>query len=113
MKGQWLVAIVVAVLAGCSAQPDTTSFNAADWQAYGYEEGAAGHVQLTSVSGANGTSYIEGYELGRQEYCEQDALELGKLQRPYHGVCDDINPDFRAAYVEGTWWDHGADITSD
>ncbi len=113
MKGQWLVAVVTAVVAGCSIQPDTTSFAADDWHTYGYEEGVAGHVQLTSVTGVNGASYMEGYELGRQEYCQQDALELGKLQYPYRGVCDEINPDFRAAYVEGTWWDHGTDITSD
>ncbi len=104
MKGQWLVAVVIATLAGCSAQPDTTSFNADDWQTYGYEEGVAGHAQLISVTGVNGASYMEGYELGRQEYCEQDAFELGKLQRPYRGVCDEINPDFRSAYVDGTWW---------
>lgn len=111
MKRQWLVAIVIAVVAGCSAQPNTASFNSSDWQTYGYDEGLAGHVQLTSLTGENETSYIKGYELGRQQYCEQDALELGKLQRPYYGVCDDINPDFHAAYVEGTWWDDGASIT--
>ncbi len=110
MKTQWLAAIAVAVLAGCSAQPDTTSFTSTDWQAYGYEEGLAGREQLVSVSG-DSSAYIQGYEQGRQEYCAQDAFELGKLQRPYHGVCDTVNPDFRAAYVEGTWWDHGADIS--
>lgn len=110
MKTQWLAVVAVVILAGCSAQPDTTSFTSADWQAYGYEEGAAGRIQLTSVSGDYG-AYTQGYELGRQEYCEQDAFELGKLQRPYRGVCDTVNPDFRAAYVEGTWWDHGTDIS--
>ncbi len=110
MKGLWLVAIV-AVLAGCSTQPDTALFNSADWQAYGYEEGSAGHVQLASLTGENKASYTQGYELGLQKYCEQDPLALGKLQRPYYGVCDSTNPGFRAAYVEGTWWDDGASIS--
>ncbi len=104
MKARWLVAVTVVILVGCSAQP--RSKNSLVWQAYGYEEAVAGQEKLTILKGELADSYSQGYEVGRQEYCEQDAFELGKLQRPYHGICDEINPDFRAAYSEGAWWDH-------
>ncbi|WP_165310174.1 DUF2799 domain-containing protein [Vibrio ziniensis] len=109
MKGLWLVLIAVAVIAGCSTPPNS----AGSWLVNGYEDGVTGRTQITKVSSKYQASYLEGYELGRQEYCEQDAFELGKLRRPYRGVCDELDPEFRAAYVEGTWWDHGTDIFSD
>lgn len=114
MKKGWLMAVAVTVMAGCSMNPDTTAFNAADWQSYGYDQGNHGRVAMNfdqqKATSEMIASYQQGYAQGLQQYCAQDPVALGKAQRAYLGVCDAQNPNFRAQFSEGLWWDDGASL---
>ncbi|QXO15525.1 MULTISPECIES: DUF2799 domain-containing protein [Vibrio] len=108
-----IVVLALTGLAACSSNSMPDSYSSSDWQKFGYEQGVSGLVKLSGKEMKQAelmTAYNKGYEQGRNVYCQQDALSLGKLHRPYHGVCDEIDPTFRTKYREGTWWDDGASL---
>jgi hypothetical protein len=107
-------------LLGCSVQLFAMPSNQVDWQDYGYQQGLKGQMKVSLVEMSEMekartltpelyAKYSAGYEEGRLAYCQQDAFDLGTMQRPYHGVCDQINPSFRTAYRDGQDWDDGPD----
>lgn len=108
-----IVVLSITGLAACSSSSMPNSSSSSDWQSFGYEQGVSGLLKpsVTETKQAELlAAYNKGYEQGRNVYCQQDALALGKLQRPYHGICDEIDPTFRAEYREGIWWDDGASL---
>jgi len=53
-------------------------------------------------------AYQNGYQEGKQEYCEQSAYMLGVVGRPYFGICDDVDPFFQHDYDAGRMSSAGA-----
>ncbi len=46
-------------------------------------------------------AYQEGYEMGKEEYCQQSAYMLGVVGKPYLGICYDVDPFFQQDYNSG------------
>ncbi|CAM4295296.1 DUF2799 domain-containing protein [Vibrio agarivorans] len=101
-----------AVIGGCSSLEVPSSSLAADWQAYGLEHGQKGWVKLTQermgeldnnqvFTADLYQAYTDGYEQGRDAYCEQSAFELGLSGATYLGVCDYKDPKYYQKYVSG------------
>ncbi|MEI8631628.1 DUF2799 domain-containing protein [Vibrio sp. PP-XX7] len=108
------VVLLLTGLAGCSAQSYPTASSQEDWKEYGHLQGLQGVVKasMTDIEQSGQgideplySMYTQGYEQGIKVYCEQDAYKLGQMQRPYHGVCDGLKPEFRSAYKQGQWDD--------
>ncbi len=112
MKGLVLTAAIV-VLSGCSAQHGMPMANQS-WHDFGYDQAMNGQAkQMMSSAGASDSNYAqysEGYEMGRSEFCKQDAFRAGFLGKSYQGICDNIDTSFHAKYQEGRWWDDGASL---
>ena len=108
-----LALFILGLLQGCTAMSKDECLYA-DWQAIGYEDGAAGK-SMSAVSSrrtacakkAGVTLDMAAYKLGRdeglREFCEPSkGYALGARGGYYHGVC--VGPDepaFVAAYEAG------------
>ena len=98
--------------AGCASLTPQECLSA-DWQAIGYEDGAAGrgldtlgkHRRACAEVGV--TPDLAAYEAGRQRglrtFCRpENAYRLGREGYAYAGVCpEDLEPDFMYALNEG------------
>mgnify|MGYP001232351240 FL=1 len=107
---KWKVLLLSFTLVGCSSQitpslPDEVSA----WQRYGEERAVEGytiqsekklltHSLSGEVTDELYQAYLDGYELGKEKYCGQNARMLGRLGKPYRGICDDIDPFFQSDY---------------
>ncbi|OAN18137.1 hypothetical protein A3K86_04340 [Photobacterium jeanii] len=110
---KWILSVVVGlVLSGCALQPDLAFKSDDEWKEYGYEVALAGMIKdseqnlkgrdtLQSLQSASYQAYSDGYELGRKEYCSQNAVMLGVKNEPYRGICDKLDWTFRQDYING------------
>ncbi|PQJ89032.1 DUF2799 domain-containing protein [Aliivibrio sifiae] len=107
-----LIAVVSLFLAACSSMAPLTSTQDSDWGTYGLERGEKGWnfeskeqiVELLDgkeFKVSNYDAYVAGYNKGLQEYCGQDAFELGAKGGIYTGVCDSIDENFKFEYLRG------------
>ncbi|MFB9137569.1 DUF2799 domain-containing protein [Vibrio sp. AK197] len=110
MKGLLIAAALV--LAGCSTQA-TMPMAQQSWHDFGYQQamdGMAKQINATlDVDQSTYGEYSDGYELGRSEFCQQDAFHLGLIGHRYQGICAS-DPAFHDEYQEGLWWDDGASL---
>ncbi|MBA5764546.1 DUF2799 domain-containing protein [Vibrio sp. 404] len=107
---KWKTLLFGLVLVGCSSQITATlSDDVASWQRYGEQRASDGHIVqseqklvMHSLSGVvtaeQYLAYLDGYQVGKEKYCAQSASMLGRIGKPYRGICDDINPFFRSDY---------------
>lgn len=107
-----LIMIVSLFLLACSSTAPLTSTQDSDWGTYGLDTGQKGwnfesKEQIVALldgkefKSSNYDAYVAGYNKGLQEYCGQDAFELGTKEGVYTGVCDSINKDFKYEYLRG------------
>lgn len=107
-----LLLAVSLILVGCSqvSLPVLSSVN--DWKDFGEETALSGKVKqsekqlvrASSLSALDSDLYVayeQGYELGLEQYCAQDAHILGVKGEPYLGICDKMNYWFQSDYNEG------------
>jgi hypothetical protein len=108
-----ITAICTFFLVACSSTAPLTSTQDSDWGTYGLERGEKGwnfesKEQITGLldgkelMASNYDAYQAGYKTGLQEYCSQDAFELGTKGGVYTGVCDGINKEFKYEYLRGS-----------
>ncbi|MDR9826867.1 DUF2799 domain-containing protein [Vibrio sp. FNV 38] len=99
-------------IVGCAAIETPQSTSASVWHSYGLEQGEKGWVKLTQarLTELDTTqtfnqelyaAYTQGYEVGRDNYCQQSAFDLGLSGNTYLGVCDRQYPNYRQQYVSG------------
>lgn len=107
---KWKAMLLFFVLVGCSSQ--VTPILADDpiaWQRYGEQRAVEGYtVQSEKKLSAHSLSgevtseqyqaYLSGYQVGKNKYCAQSATMLGRIGKPYRGICNDINPFFQSDY---------------
>ncbi|MGF1690097.1 DUF2799 domain-containing protein [Photobacterium kagoshimensis] len=110
---KWLLPIFVGMLlSGCALQPQLAFNDDNEWKEYGYEVAIAGMLKdsesnlqgrdtTKSLQATGYQAYSDGYELGRSEYCSQNAVMLGIKQEPYRGICDRLDWTFRQDYMNG------------
>ncbi|WP_260261002.1 DUF2799 domain-containing protein [Vibrio intestinalis] len=109
---KYTLMLLTALLVGCSAQPLPALQSESDWLAYGKQRAMDGYIvqtedklaKLDAQSAINDDfyqAYLQGYEQGKQTYCDQSAYMLGRLGRAYRGICDDQDPFFRQDYYNG------------
>lgn len=99
-------------LTACVTQPIPQSSLSEEWKRYGEHQALRGLVMQSehhlNRSGARElmseelySAYQAGYNKGKTEYCQQDARSLGRMLKPYYGICDDVDPFFRKDYNSG------------
>lgn len=109
---KYVLALIVLILVGCSAQPTPLTTVESDWSDYGKGRAEQGLMKQSEAklakldtTGAFSNelylAYDNGYEEGRQTYCAQSAYMLGVIGKPYLGLCDKIDPFFYQDYVSG------------
>ncbi|TXY29864.1 DUF2799 domain-containing protein [Vibrio mimicus] len=102
----------VVLLSGCATVEVPPTGSPAAWEAFGQQQGEQGKIKLTQAQMLKQDeqqlmdeqlyqAYSQGYEQGRQQYCQQSAYLLGVSGKYYLGVCDDINIWFRQDYASG------------
>lgn len=100
-----MLLMVSLILVGCSTTmnkdtmgDDSRYYSLQDWTEYGQQQGLKGEIKLSPVALNSKAvqmsedvyaAYSQGYENGRQEYCQQSAYILGLKSMPYNGVCHD------------------------
>lgn len=113
MKRIAAASVAMLAAAGCASMSEQECITA-DWQAIGYEDGAAG-LPVSAVSGrrqacarkAGVTVDMAAYTAGRREgldvYCTpSNGYAVGSHGRAYHGVCTGAAEyDFVSAYESG------------
>ncbi|MGF1747545.1 DUF2799 domain-containing protein [Vibrio cionasavignyae] len=97
---------VVTLFFGCSQTVYPLSNNAEEWVSFGYEQAKKGNLKqaksdLKEYGEPQYIHYSEGYEQGRNEYCQQDAFRLGRSRQPYKGICDELDWRFRLDFNDG------------
>ncbi|MDN3615276.1 DUF2799 domain-containing protein [Vibrio gallaecicus] len=109
---KFLLLAVSLMLVGCSQVSLPALSSLSDWKDFGEETALSGKVkqsekQLVRASSLSAldsdayTAYEQGYELGLEQYCSQNAHILGVKGEPYLGICDKINFWFQSDYNEG------------
>lgn len=107
-----LSGLSLILLVGCVQTPVPLSDQDADWYALGKQTALDGQRglsdrqirELAEQKSSNSvliSAYQEGYQVGKQQYCQQSARMLGVMNKPYAGICDDIDPFFRQDYITG------------
>ncbi|MGF1752507.1 DUF2799 domain-containing protein [Vibrio makurazakiensis] len=110
MRYLWLLATLLFL--GCAQTQLPVSSTTDTWQEYGIERALNGSLKLSEASMAKANdgkpvsldlyaAYEQGYEIGRTEYCSQDAYILGVKGKQYLGICDKIDYWFRDDYNAG------------
>ncbi|MFA0088147.1 hypothetical protein BCU70_09500 [Vibrio sp. 10N.286.49.C2] len=90
MRLTWILAALI--LGGCSASPDMAA-NGDTWKQYGYGQSIDGlypisSEQFNALSGVNREAYKEGYNLGREEYCDiPPVLRQKYIDDNYGRIC--------------------------
>lgn len=109
MKNVFAVLVLIGVV-GCAAVPYPTSDHSEDWQNFGQNQALDGQIKLSAKRLANHApqinealyhAYSQGYQIGQEEYCDQNAQQLGISGRIYRGICDKIDPSFQMEYDQG------------
>ncbi|HAS62178.1 MAG TPA: hypothetical protein DCS35_06145 [Vibrio sp.] len=107
---KWKVLLFSFALVGCSSQITPMLSDDVDaWQSYGEQRASDGYIVQSEkkllayaisgeVTSEQYQAYLNGYQLGKEEYCQQDARMLGRLGKPYRGICNDIDPFFQSDY---------------
>ncbi|OLQ92063.1 hypothetical protein BIY21_12590 [Vibrio ponticus] len=107
---KWNALALVLVLFGCSSQAvPTLADNPAAWQSYGEERAKGGYIVQSEskldafsttgqVSQAQYQAYLAGYESGKAAYCSLAPSYLATKGEIYRGICDDVDPFFRAKF---------------
>ncbi|MDO6544661.1 DUF2799 domain-containing protein [Photobacterium sanguinicancri] len=110
---KWLLPIFTGMsLSGCVLQPQLAFNDDTAWKNYGYETALSGMIKnseddlrsrdkMKSLQATGYQAYSDGYELGRTEYCTQNAFILGVKNQAYHGICDRLDWTFRQDYISG------------
>ncbi|OCH21985.1 DUF2799 domain-containing protein [Aliivibrio logei] len=107
-----LITVFALSLMACSSLAPLTSTLDSDWNSYGLDRGVKGWsveskeqitdlLDGTELKASNYDAYVSGYKKGLQEYCGQDAFELGTKDGVYTGVCDGIDKNFKYDYLRG------------
>ena len=109
---KWLLVLISLFIVGCVSPPLPELYSVETWQNYGQDRAEQGQTfqsqdKLVSLSEPKPftdemfQAYQVGYQEGKQNYCSQNAYVLGLIGKPYHGICDDINPFFQNDYANG------------
>ena len=109
---RYLGLLVSLLLIGCVQTSLPVASTEDAWQAFGTERALNGSLKLSEASlgkMTNGSmldeklyaAYSQGYEVGRAEYCTQNAYILGVKGQQYLGICDQISIWFREDYNAG------------
>ncbi|RTZ14289.1 DUF2799 domain-containing protein [Vibrio aquaticus] len=109
---KYLLVVMAILLAGCASQPAPMTSIESDWSDYGQQRAEQGYLKQSESRLAKldtqgyltpelYSAYQDGYEAGREVYCEQSAYMLGVMGKPYLGICDKLNPFFQQDYVSG------------
>ncbi|UPQ88273.1 DUF2799 domain-containing protein [Vibrio sinaloensis] len=109
------------LLVGCSSQPIPLSSSTQDWRDFGQQQAQMGWLKQSQSALAKQRSdsvldselylaYDSGYEVGRNNYCQQDARMLGVVGKPYLGICDQLDPFFYQDYMSGRTSSAGSGI---
>ncbi|NLS12417.1 DUF2799 domain-containing protein [Vibrio sp. SM6] len=103
--------IVLMFVVGCAGIPfPSGQQQASAWEQFGQDQALEGQRKLSQrglggqVAGmtvAQYQAYSQGWEIGRIQYCDQDARNVGLRDFTYRGICDTIDPLFRSQYYEG------------
>lgn len=91
-----IIGAMMMLLSACAQTTLPTSTSVTDWQAFGKQSALDGLRELSKerIAKLDGTNhatpelimaYQNGYQEGKQEYCEQSAYMLGVVGRPYFG----------------------------
>ncbi|EHW0641335.1 DUF2799 domain-containing protein [Vibrio parahaemolyticus] len=117
----FIIGAMMMLLSACAQTTLPASTSVTDWQAFGKQSALDGLRELSQerIAKLDGTNhatpelimaYQNGYQEGKQEYCEQSAYMLGVVGRPYFGICDDVDPFFQHDYDAGRMSSAGAPI---
>ncbi|WP_047047366.1 DUF2799 domain-containing protein [Vibrio mexicanus] len=108
----FIVVVSSILLMACAATPGPESSSAQAWKDFGQQQALKGSILQSEnrlmKSDTKGElnnelykAYQEGYRVGKEEYCNQNAYKMGVMGEPYLGICYDIKPFFQQDYDNG------------
>lgn len=102
MKIKLLLLFSSTAMMGCASQ-NVDSTTITNWKKYGFEQANQGNVMRSDsdISADDFDLYKQGYDVGKEKYCSQDAYNLGMRGNTYHGICDDVSQEFKTQYELG------------
>ncbi|SEG59724.1 DUF2799 domain-containing protein [Vibrio hangzhouensis] len=105
-----LAAIGLVLLAGCVQLQPPVEGSEQSWQAFGQQWALKGYViepegkltqKVAELTSAQFAAYEAGYQVGKDEYCQQDPFVMGRNGKIYYGICNDVDRRFLDEYWRG------------